>query len=1213
MTLPVFRKLIPVTSDNLEVRASLKNIVLDELRLSYITDYKLITDNFNFQYTFIYARGQKYACISFVPVRRNNLSGFAEYLLKFTLEVTVNESSVQKSSAFVKEPITSVLSQGTWYKLKISNTGIHKINATELSSIGISTNGIDPRNIRIFGNGGGMLPEANKNFRYTDLKENAIVVAGEDDGRFDAGDYILFYATGPDTWNYDQVNDRFAHTKNVYDDYAYYFITTGTEKGKRIVTATIPDAAANKSVNTYRDFTFHETDNVNLIKSGRQFYGELFDIQTDYNYNVTIQNRVPGTRIKMATAAAAKAYKSSKMSISNNGSILFNQSFTALPPTSLETQYANRSFDTLSFDPASDILSLKYSYSKPLASAQAWLDYFELDYLRELSFTSPLTQFRNPSVTGAGNITAFTLNQAGSGIQIWDVTAKTEPKIIQTTVNGNSLIFKALTDTLREFIAFDGSGFNTVEPAGQVSNQNLHGLTGTEYIIITHPDFLSQAQQIADFHSQTKNLSVAVVTPMQVYNEFSSGAQDVTAIRDFMSYLYNNATSSNSLKYLLLLGDASYDYKSRILANTNFIPTFQSVESLHPVFSFATDDYFGQLDGSEGAGAAGAVDIGIGRIPVSTVEQAEAHINKIASYTEKSAEAMQDWRNIICFVADDQDNNSHMHQADGMARLIDSTNQQFNVDKIYFDSYQQVSTPGGQRYPDVTTAINQRVEKGTLIMNYTGHGGELGWAHERVLELSDINGWQNIKNLPLFITATCEFSRYDDPERVSAGERVFLNPVGGSIAMFTTSRLTYGGSNLTLNKSFLKWAMLRQDNKYMPLGDIVRLAKSESGTDINGKKFIFLGDPALELAHPSNMINTLTINGNPSRTTADTLKALSSATITGEITDPVGNRLTDFNGTVYPVVFDKASSVATKGNDHDSYVEEFKLQKNIVYKGQTEVKNGLFSFSFIVPKDIEYRYGEGKISYYAQNGLTDASGFYKNIVIGGIDENNTADSVVPEIKLYINNENFVNGGLTGENPVLYARLFDESGINTVGNGIGHDLLAVLDDNTRDPKILNDFYKADFGTYTSGVISYPMIGLSNGPHSVKLTVWDVYNNSASQTINFVVENGETLAISNLMNYPNPFSISTNFVFEHNQAADNLNATISIYNLTGQLVKTISKKIDFNGYRIDPLPWDGTNESGKKLSQGFYIYRLVLSEGNEKSAEKSGRLVITNTEN
>jgi hypothetical protein len=661
-----------------------------------------------------------------------------------------------------------------------------------------------------------------------------------------------------------------------------------------------------------------------------------------------------------------------------------------------------------------------------------------------------------------------------------------------------------------------------------------------------------------------------------------------------MSYLYNNATSSNSLKYLLLLGDASYDYKSRILANTNFIPTFQSVESLHPVFSFATDDYFGQLDGSEGAGAAGAVDIGIGRIPVSTVEQAEAHINKIASYTEKSAEAMQDWRNIICFVADDQDNNSHMHQADGMARLIDSTNQQFNVDKIYFDSYQQVSTPGGQRYPDVTTAINQRVEKGTLIMNYTGHGGELGWAHERVLELSDINGWQNIKNLPLFITATCEFSRYDDPERVSAGERVFLNPVGGSIAMFTTSRLTYGGSNLTLNKSFLKWAMLRQDNKYMPLGDIVRLAKSESGTDINGKKFIFLGDPALELAHPSNMINTLTINGNPSRTTADTLKALSSATITGEITDPVGNRLTDFNGTVYPVVFDKASSVATKGNDHDSYVEEFKLQKNIVYKGQTEVKNGLFSFSFIVPKDIEYRYGEGKISYYAQNGLTDASGFYKNIVIGGIDENNTADSVVPEIKLYINNENFVNGGLTGENPVLYARLFDESGINTVGNGIGHDLLAVLDDNTRDPRILNDFYKADFGTYTSGVISYPMIGLSNGPHSVKLTVWDVYNNSASQTINFVVENGETLAISNLMNYPNPFSISTNFVFEHNQAADNLNATISIYNLTGQLVKTISKKIDFNGYRIDPLPW-------VRKSQPKAVRRVLRKEASRHSPD------------
>jgi hypothetical protein len=498
-------------------------------------------------------------------------------------------------------------------------------------------------------------------------------------------------------------------------------------------------------------------------------------------------------------------------------------------------------------------------------------------------------------------------------------------------------------------------------------------------------------------------------------------------------------------------------------------------------------------------------------------------------------------------------------------------------------------------------------------MNYTGHGGELGWAHERVLEISDINNWNNIKNLPLFITATCEFSRYDDPERVSAGELVFLNPHGGSIAMFTTARLTYGGSNLTLNKSFLKWAMLRQNNKYLPLGDIVRLAKSESGTDINGKKFIFLGDPALELAHPSNKINTLTINGKPISEIPDTLKALSSVTITGEITDPDGIKLADFNGTVYPTIFDKPSTITTKGNDPDSYQEDYQLQKNIIYKGQAEVSNGNFSFSFIVPRDIEYRMGTGKISYYAENGEVDASGFYKNVLIGGIDETTLADTVPPEISLFMNDTNFVDGSITGESPVLLAYISDKNGINTVGNGIGHDLSAILDNDTRNPNILNDYYKADYGTYTSGVITFPFYDLSDGLHTIKLTVWDVYNNSASKTLRFMVVNGQTLRLENLSNYPNPFSESTNFVFEHNQASENLTATIHIYNLAGQLVKTIAQAIDFNGYRTNPIPWNGTADNGKKLSQGFYIYRVTLTEGAEKAAEATGRLVITHASN
>lgn len=1208
-SLPVFKHTIALPHPNFTIKPSIKNFVLDELNSSEIIDKELINKDFDLQSTIYTSAGQHFACISFVPIRTNSFTGRPECLLRFTLDVQLSENSIKSTQASV-ETINSVLADGNWYKLRISNTGIYKIASSDLTSIGISSNGLDPRKIKIYGNAGGTLPEANRDFRYSDLEENAIYVAGQEDGRFDAGDYILFYAQGADTWAYDSDEKRFVHKKNPYTDYSYYFITVSSENGRRIANSTTPDAAANRSASIFVDYTFHETESYNLIKSGRQFYGELFDVQTDYNFNIALQDFVPGKKASISVAAAAKAYKSSTISISNNSTLLLNQSFTALPATSLETQFANRSYDTLSFIPNTESNSLKFSYSKPLASAQAWLDFFEINYKRNLIFRGPQLSFRNPMVMGQGNITTFTLQQAGSAVNIWDVTIPTQPQLIQANSSGNDKVFKASTPNLREYIAYDGSGFYTAEPVGKIPNQNLHGLVGTQYIIIAHPDFMAQAQKIAEMHTESKGMSVAVVTPDQVYNEFSSGAQDVTAIRDFMYYLYNNATSPNTLKYLLLVGDASYDYKNRIQNNTNYIPTYQSVESLHPVYSYATDDYFGLLDLNEGNNSAGSVDIGIGRLPVYNVEQAQAHVNKLAAYTEKSSETMRDWRNVICFVADDQDNNSHFHQADGMAKLIDTTNQQFNVDKIYLDSYTQVSTPGGQRYPDATLAINQRVENGTLIMNYTGHGGELGWAHERVLEISDINSWSNLKNLPLFITATCEFSRYDDPGRVSAGELVFLNPNGGSIAMFTTARLTYGGSNLTLNKSFLKWAMLRQNNKYLPLGDIVRLAKSESGTDINGKKFIFLGDPALELAHPSNKINTLTINGKPIDDVADTLKALSSATITGQITDPDGNPLSNFNGTVFPTIFDKPSTITTKGNDPDSYKEDYKLQKNIIYKGQAEVKDGQFSFSFIVPRDIEYRMGAGKISYYAENGDVDASGFYKNLIIGGIDESSLADTIPPQISLYMNDTNFVDGGITGESPVLLAYISDKNGINTVGNGIGHDLSAVLDNDTRNPNILNDYYKADYGTYTSGIITYPLYELPDGLHSIKLTVWDVYNNSASKTLNFMVVNGQSLHVQNLYNYPNPFSESTNFVFEHNQASDNLTATIQIYNLAGQLVKTIAQAIDFNGYRTNPIPWNGSAENGHKLGKGFYIYRLTLTAGAEKAAEATGRLVITN---
>jgi hypothetical protein len=530
----------------------------------------------------------------------------------------------------------------------------------------------------------------------------------------------------------------------------------------------------------------------------------------------------------------------------------------------------------------------------------------------------------------------------------------------------------------------------------------------------------------------------------------------------------------------------------------------------------------------------------------------------------------------------------------------------YNFDKIYLDAYNQVSTPGGQRIPDVNDAINKRMENGALLVNYTGHGGEVGWAHERVLEVADINSWANYDNMPVFMTATCEFSRYDDPERVSAGELVFLNPSGGGIALFTTARPTFASTNFSLASSFYNIAFEKQDGHYLNMGDLIRLSKNNLPSSPNTRKFVLLGDPGLMMAYPQINVVTTSINGNSTQST-DTLQALSLMEITGEVQYDGGVTATDFDGEVFTTVFDKASSIQTIG-DNVAQTRVFELQKNQIYSGKVIVDDGKFSFSFIVPKDISYDYGQGKISYYARSAETDANGYDNSIVIGGFNPIAAIDEEGPEIDLFMNDRKFISGSITDQNPVLLADLSDQSGINTVGNGIGHDITLVLDDNTQTPMILNEYYVADLNTYKSGVISYPLHDLSEGRHHLTLKVWDVYNNSSEAVISFVVSNDDQYEMLNLYNYPNPFKTFTTFTFESNRANTEVDLQLMIFNMYGRQVKTIDQTLYISGYRSEPVVWDGTDDGGAKCSAGMYVYRLVATLPDGTQATETSKLVL-----
>jgi Peptidase family C25 len=779
------------------------------------------------------------------------------------------------------------------------------------------------------------------------------------------------------------------------------------------------------------------------------------------------------------------------------------------------------------------------------------------------------------------------------------------------------------TDNLRQFVAFTGLSYYTPSAVGKVANQNLHSLSNKDFIIIAYPDFVQEAEQLAAYHENTDGLSTVVVTTDQIFNEFSSGAQDVSAIRDFVKMFYDKASSAAELpNYLLLFGDGSYDPKHRFSSNTNFITSYQSINSTVVTDSYVSDDFFGLLDDSEGLWAGDAVDIGIGRFPVKSKLEAQTAVNKVINYKKtggvstatNSGSTFGNWRNVLCFIGDDEDTNLHISDADKLATFVDTMYGDYNVDKIYLDAYLQETKPGGSRYPGVIEAINRRIDQGALVINYTGHGGELGLAHERIVDVSQINKWSNSDKLFLFYTASCEVSRYDDPERTSAGEYAFLNPNGGAIALFSTVRIVYANPNFYLNRDFWKATFVPINGKMPRLGDLYKYSKTQpGGNSVNSRNFTLLGDPALTLAYPkydiaTDSINTVAVAANSS----DTLKALSFVTVSGHVKDGNGNLNSTFNGVLYPTVYDKSQAITTLSNDGTNVSPPFtfKLQKNILYNGKVSVSNGMFKFSFIVPKDIAYNYGIGRISYYSDNGEEDANGYYEKIVIGGSNNSPVADLVGPEAHLYLNDTKFVFGGLTNENPYLYSILKDANGINTVGNGIGHDITAVLDGSNEKVTVLNEYYQADLNSYKSGTIRYPYTDLTEGKHTLKFKAWDVYNNSSECYTEFVVAKSAQLALSHVLNYPNPFTTRTQFYFEHNQSSNLLDVEVQIFTIAGKLVKTINKIVGTGGYRSDPMEWDGRDDFGDKIGRGVYVYRIKVKTNDGSTAEKYEKLVILN---
>ena len=878
----------------------------------------------------------------------------------------------------------SVLSSGAWYKLSVTDPGVYKIDIPLLNSLGINTSGLASNTIRLFGNGGQMLAEANAVPRPDDLMENAIMIVDGGDGVINGSDYILFFANGPDEWLKDSANLRFYHRKNLFSDRSYYFLSVGGN-GRRIIDAPLM-SSPNITVTGFSERYFHELDTVNFLSSSKEWYGEEFSnlpgraLSGNFTVNVpNIQNNAP---VLLQTNCAARSVGVGSrfdIRINNQPASQLAINFISGGQYDLFAQQATVLVNGMA---TNNNITISYTYVPGSFNAQGWLNWYELFIRRNISLngTNQLL-FRDWQSVG-NNIAEFVISNAVAGSRVWDITDPLNPISMQGSFANNEFRFVSSCTRLREYVAFNALDFLTPVKVGKITNQDLHNASPADLLVVSHPTLLAQAQRLAQIHQQQNGLRTMVVTTEQIYNEFGSGDPDPTAIRDFVKMYYDKygASAANKPRYLLLFGDASYDYKDRINNNTSLVPAYENNFALDPLSSYASDDFFGFLDDIEDINSGAVInllDIGIGRVPAKIFDEAKNFTDKVAAYS--GIQSLGPWRNNLTFIADDEDNNLHEQDAEIITASANTTAPVFNQQKIYLDAFQQESGPGGSRYPQANQAINNQVYNGTLIWNFTGHGGAKRLAEETILDQEIVNSWNNPNHLPLFITATCDFAPYDNPGINSIGENILLRPKTGAISLMTTTRVVFAFSNRVMNNNYMQFALQPDANgRYKALGDAVKEAKNytyqTSGDIANNRKFTLLGDPALTLAFPVLRVRITKVNGIPAAQ-ADTISSTEKITVEGEVTDVPGNLLTNFNGNAYPTVFDKPQTVNTLANDPGSQVTAFQTQTNVLFKGKAPVMNGKFSFTFKVPKDINYQYGHGKLSLYAEDGIKDANGY----------------------------------------------------------------------------------------------------------------------------------------------------------------------------------------------------------------------------------------------
>ena len=1086
----------------------------------------------------------------------------------------------------------SVLADGHWVKIRVSESGVCRMSFSELRSAGL-----EPSQVRVFGYGGAQKEQDFSKPNIDDLPQVPVYV-GED--------YILFYVQGPISWTYN--GSRFAHTRNTYSDFGYYLLSD--DAGDMLL---FPEAEAVSGsptdVTYYSYYQVQDEDSVNLIDrtgvsgGGRTFYGEQFAAgQTrTFTFSTPYANGDNSSvYIDMAANAATTSTVKAKLNNTSSKSIYIS---------SIPDHYTFGVAGTISMNGASEEQNQRVTmqFVNSNASALAWLNYIEITTPSELVMTGSYMGIRSLVNRNTTNPVRFLLRNTTASTQIWDVTDLAAIQRMPTTMVDDQLAWVGTqADGVHEYIAVntDGTKFVQAEVVGEVKNQNLHALNNIDYIIICPEGYEDVSEDLAKAHEAKQAITYAIVTDQQVYNEFSSGTPDATAYRWLMKMLYDRAKNGigQQPRWLLLMGHGTFDNR-KLLRNsgTSLLLTYQSKNSVNEIKAYATDDYFAYLDDNEGAiDTQGRMDIGVGRLPVESLDEARTTVDKMIQYIRN--EQTGKWKNQLVYLADDGENGTHTETAEKSAELVRIKNPDFIVHKIFLDAYPQEVNASGESYPLAKNRVLNLLKNGVLFFNYSGHGGYNAITNESILNLKDIAGMTN-KNQAFWLFATCNFAQCDAGKR-SAAETAVLNPKGGAIGILAATRTVYASQNTNLNRSVCDTLFGHSDVFHydMTLGEAISIGKNLLGSDENKLAYVLLGDPCMRLNYPTDYhVETLT--------EMDTLNALSVQHVEGRIIDEDLNTVSDFNGKVDITIYDKMQSIPTRDNDNvggDPRVIAYNDYPNTIFSGATDVKDGLFNYTFMVPKDIRYNFDNGRIVYYAVTAdsleTAEAVGHFEQFIIGGTGSTVAIDTIGPEMEIYLNSPAFRNGDKTYATPRFFANLYDKNGINTAGAGIGHDLMLIIDDDPKMIYSLNEYFTAANNSYQAGQVSYLMEELANGPHSLTFRAWDLLNNSTTKSLNFIVEAGLDPSIYNVTTYPNPVQQSgvVHLIVNYDQPDELIETEIYLYNTAGQMV--YSHKQDNPDAVSINLPSLG-------LNTGVYIYSVKIKSASSKYSTTSGKIIVT----